>query len=78
MIAIGCDHCSLVSLAEMVSEHTEHRMPRILLAAMEIPIPVVQIRIPRSHSPDATAFATLAAIAQLEKETMKECDDSQT
>ena len=49
--------CSLVSLAETVSEQSAQRIPGTLLAQMETPIPVVQMRIPFSHSPSATAFA---------------------
>ena len=50
--------CSLVSFADTVSAQSAQRMPFTLFAAMEIPIHVVQITIPLSHVPDATAFAT--------------------
>ena len=49
--------CSLVSLADTVSAQSAHRIPLTLLATMEIPIPVVQITMPLSHFPDATASA---------------------
>ena len=32
-------------------------MPGTLFAAMEMPMPVPQQMMPRSHSPEATAFA---------------------
>ena len=49
-----------VILAEKVSLHNAQRIPFTLLAAIEIPIPVPQITIPRSHLPSATAFAARA------------------
>ena len=33
------------------SLHSAQRMPLTLLAAMEMPMPVVQMTMPRSHSP---------------------------
>ena len=42
--------------------HTEARMPFTLFAAMLIPMPVPQQRMPFSHSPPATLCATAAAI----------------
>ncbi len=50
--------CSLVICAVSVSAHNAQRIPLILFAVMEIPMPVVQITIPFSHSPPATASAT--------------------
>ena len=38
-------------------------MPRILLAEIDTPMPVVQTTMPRSHSPEATARAAGAAYA---------------
>ena len=49
--------CSLVSLALVKSEQSAHLIPLTLLAAIEIPIPVVQITMPLSTSLLATAFA---------------------
>ena len=40
--------------------HSAQRIPFTLLAAMETPIPVVQITMPLSHSPAATARAVAA------------------
>ena len=45
------------SLAETVSLSSAQRMPLTLWAVMEMPMPVVQTRLPRSHAPDATARA---------------------
>ena len=49
--------CSLVRRADVVSEQRAHLIPLTLLATIEIPIPVVQMTIPLSHSPLATASA---------------------
>ena len=49
--------CRRVISAERGSLHRAQRMPFTLLAAMEMPMPVVQITIPRSHAPEATASA---------------------
>ena len=43
------------------SEHSAQRTPWILLAEMEMPMPVPQISTPLSHSPDTTALATFSA-----------------
>ena len=43
--------------AERGSPHRAQRMPFTLLAVMEIPMPVVQMTMPFSHSPEATASA---------------------
>ena len=53
--------CFLVSCAVSLSPITAARTPSNLFAAMLIPIPVLQISIPRSTSPFDTAKATLAA-----------------
>ena len=50
------------SSAEYGSLHTTQRIPLTLLAASDIPTPVPQIKIPRSHSPLVTALAARAAI----------------
>ena len=47
--------------AESGSEQSAQRIPGTLLAAMEIPIPVVHTTIPKSHSPLATASAAFMA-----------------
>ena len=47
----------LLNSALYTSEQVQTRVPFTLLAAMPMPMPVPQIRMPRSHSPDATAFA---------------------
>jgi len=52
--------CSFVSLADTGSLTTAARTPFTLLAAMEIPIPVPQIKTPASTSPLATALPTFA------------------
>ena len=49
--------CRRVISAERGSLHRAQRMPFTLLAEMEMPMPVVQITIPRSHAPEATASA---------------------
>ena len=48
---------SLTILADNVSLQSAQRTPFTLFAEIEIPIPVVQITIPFSHSPLATASA---------------------
>ena len=53
--------CSLVACAQKQSVHYAARIPGTLLAAIEIPIPVPQIRIPFSHSPSTMACATFLA-----------------
>jgi len=54
--------CSLVIFAERVSQQRAQRIPGTLFAAMLMPIPVVQITMPFSHVPSATAFATAGQI----------------
>ena len=44
-------------------------MPFTLLAAMEMPMPVVQITIPRSHAPEATASAAARAASSVSAAT---------
>ena len=51
--------CSLVIFADSGSEQSAQRTPFTLLAAMEMPIPVVQTTTPNAHSPEATASAAL-------------------
>ena len=53
--------CRRVISALYTSPHRAHRTPRTLLAAMEMPMPVEQITMPRSHSPRATARAAGSA-----------------
>lgn len=53
--------CSLVACALNVSWHSAARIPFILLAAIDMPIPVPHISIPLSHSPDTIALATFFA-----------------
>ena len=53
--------CWRVSFALYGSEQCAQRTPRTLFAAMEMPIPVPQMRIPRSQSPETTALATFSA-----------------
>ena len=53
--------CNLVASAEKQSEHSAQRIPGILFAAMEMPIPVPHIRIPFSHSPSKIACPTFLA-----------------
>ena len=50
--------CSLVASALKQSLHTAARIPGTLFAAIEIPMPVPQIKIPLSHSPSTMACAT--------------------
>ena len=50
------------SALENASAQSAARTPRILLAAMDIPIPVPQIRIPMSSGWEATAVPTALAI----------------
>ena len=50
--------CSRVASALKQSPQSAARMPGILFAVMETPIPVPQMMMPRSHSPETTAFAT--------------------
>jgi len=52
--------CSFTSLAVAQSEHTAARTPFTLFAAMEIPTPVPQMRIPQSASPPTTARPTFS------------------
>ena len=49
--------CLRESWAEYGSLHTTQRMPGTLFAAREMPTPVPQMTMPRSHSPLATALA---------------------
>ena len=49
--------CRRVISAERGSLHRAQRMPFTLLAEMEMPMPVVQMTIPFSHWPEATAWA---------------------
>ena len=49
--------CSRVRRASTVSAQWAQRMPWTLLAAMEMPMPVVQMTMPRGQSPAATARA---------------------
>ena len=49
--------CSLVACAEKQSWQSAALIPFILFAEIDIPIPVPQMMIPLSHSPEATAFA---------------------
>ena len=53
--------CSLVACALNVSLQSAARIPLILFAVIEIPIPVPQIKIPCFTSPSLTAFATAFA-----------------
>ena len=46
-----------VYLAEYASWQCAQRIPFTLFAAIDIPIPVLQIKMPRSHAPLATASA---------------------
>ena len=48
--------------ADRQSPHRAQRMPLTLLAAMEMPMPVVQMTMPRSHSPEATASGGRLAV----------------
>ena len=53
--------CSMLILAMKVSVQRAALMPGILLAAIDIPIPVPQTKIPFSHSPFLIAWATETA-----------------
>ena len=53
--------CSLLKRTLYISEHRAALIPLCLFAAMEIPIPVPQIKIPRSASPSIILFAALSA-----------------
>ena len=46
--------------ADRLSPQRAQRMPLTLFAAMEMPMPVVQMTMPRSHSPEATLRATFS------------------
>ena len=53
--------CCFVASALKQSWHNAARMPSSLLAAMLMPIPVPQIKIPSSHFPDVTRSVTFFA-----------------
>ncbi len=53
--------CCLVAFAEKQSPTRAQRTPGTLFAAMDIPIPVPQSRIPLSKSPATTASPTALA-----------------
>ena len=53
----------LSRLAEKVSEQHAARMPSCLFAAIDIPIPVPQTRIPSTVWPVATELQTFSAIS---------------
>ena len=53
--------CALVAFALKTSWTKAQRIPLTLLAVIETPIPVPHTTTPLSQSPDATAFAALAA-----------------
>jgi len=50
-----------VALALKTSWQSAQRMPLNLFAVMLMPIPVPQMRMPFSHSPESMAFATFFA-----------------
>ncbi len=50
--------CNRVPLAEKQSLYKAQWILGILLAAMGMPMPVLQMTMPFLHSPDATAWAT--------------------
>ena len=52
--------CRLLDSAISSSRHNAARTPGILLPTIDIPIPLLQTRIPRAQSPDATARAARA------------------
>lgn len=58
MIALGCDHGGYEL---MQSVQSAARIPSILFAVIEMPIPVPQIRIPLSHVPFWIAWPTFLA-----------------
>jgi hypothetical protein len=53
--------CSEISAAVASFQQTPALIPLTLLAAIDIPIPVPQTRMPRSALPEATASATFCA-----------------
>ena len=53
--------CCLVASAQKQSVQRAARIPRNLLAVIDMPIPVPQIKIPISHSPDKIALHTFFA-----------------
>ena len=57
MASILASLCRRVISAERESAHRAQRMPFTLLAVMEMPMPVVQMTMPLSHRPSATASA---------------------